>query len=75
MRTASLLTRITKVSTILLSLQLTAAKALFLLDLEPELHHHLYGQFNLTVLWKYFFKHIMLFKVELLLFNKKKMSK
>lgn len=70
--TTRLLTHITRGDIVLLSLQPTATKALFLLDLEPELHDNFYGQFNLMVLWKQHFQH---FKVELLPWNKKKTSK
>lgn len=47
---SGLLTHRTKAGPVILSLEPTAAKALFLFDLKPELHNHLYGQFNLTVL-------------------------
>lgn len=50
MSISGLLTHRTRAGPVILSLEPTAAKALFLLDLKPELHDDLNGQFNLTVL-------------------------
>ena len=50
--TMSLLTCISRASMVLLSLEPTAAKVLFLLDLEPKLCDNWCSQFNLMVLWK-----------------------